>query len=533
MNNRITNLQGRRRGIAAVYVGALLPVLIGVTAFCVDLSWLYTRRAVAQKSADAAALAGAYKLARGVPADADGSAYYYAGLPSNGDYDNTDAGETVTIGKWNNSLAANLQAVEQKNYYRVSVSRLEPTFFAGIFGSQFRQIRVGASATALYESSAEIPIKGKGTYGVAPGPVNLSLFGPNAWYNNGDRYSAKLLSNNPQTANPDYVGFDADPLKVPDAQKGYSFSINLDDFRGKSGNDRAYLQIFDPDCFNANSGVNAVAGQAIDEMRTPTGANGTIANATTTKYKLWVDLDGGGPLAEAPLESAPGSPVERSYGADGTTDMLWTDFYSADMSNIPSGAKVRLQVISTAGSSENGFDLRIDNKPAASAAIQAADRANLALPINSSKTTAEQEALKNPANRFDTNNGSTITAQGHIPINFNESGEVTMSLGNIPSTAAGGTMTITNFDTDVSNGNRPNTVFYKCDPPAPLQPAAGFQGTMSGNGQFLSFDIDLKAGYQGGNWTATYSAGAQDTSVWDMTYERPGGAPSGNIRLVK
>ncbi|WP_157947474.1 pilus assembly protein TadG-related protein [Abditibacterium utsteinense] len=510
-----------------------LPMLIGITALAVDLSWLYTRKAVAQKAADAAALAGAYKIAHNASVDADGSARYYAGLPQNGAYDDARPNETVTIYKWVDGLDLNKQTVKKPNYYKVQVSRMEPTFFAGFFGRQFRQILVTAKATALYEGEAEIPIKGTGTYGIAPGPVNLSLFGPDAWYNNGDRYSTRLLNNNVKTPNPDFIGIDADPKKVAPNDQGYNFTINLADFRAK-GNKTAYLQIFDPDCYNANGGVNAVAGTSVDEMRTPGGGAGTISNATTTKYTLWVDMDGDNTFGTGPQPET--AYATKSFsGADSATDMLWNDFYVGDISQLPAKATVRLQVVSTAGSSENGFDLRIDNKPVASKQIQDDDRAKVAaaLKTNPNLTQAQQEALKNSANRFDSLNGSSITAQGHIPINFNQDGQVIMSLGNVPKGAAGGNMTITNFDTDVTVGSTGNTVYYKCDPPAPNQPAAGWPGEMSGNGTWKDYKIPLGSTYQGGNWTASYSAGAQDTSVWDMSFEGGVDKASGGIRLIE
>lgn len=502
----------------------LFLMILPVTALTIDLSRLYVAKSQAQKAADAAALAGAYQYAHAMSSQADTKAREFAKRPENGAYEQGVRNTTVTPMYAPFEKNATGKDVQQLNWYRVSILRKEPTFFAGIFGPQFSKIDVVASATALFDTNAEIPIKGTGTYGVAPGPVNLSLFGPDGWYNNGDRYSTKRLSNNPQTANPDYNGFDAN---IPEADKGYSFSINLEAFRGKAGNNRAYLQIFDPDCYNVNNGIDAVAGTSIDEMRAPGGGSGTAANATITKYKLWMDPDGSGPLGETPVYGG-----EQTYGNTSATDMLWNDFFSADMSQIPVGAKIRLQVISTGGSSENGFDLRIDNKPVASKATQDADRAKIATAMQSNPnlTQAQQEALKNPANQFDSLNGSTITAKGHIPINFNQDGTVNMSLGNIPKTAAGGIVTVTNFDTDVRAASAANTIYFNCDPPIAGQP---FAGVLSPNGEWRETKITLPSNYQGGNWTASYSAGAQDTSVWDMAYDKPGGDPSGNIRLVK
>lgn len=506
--------RGRRRGVAFVYISLIMLMLVGITSYCVDMSWLYSRKAVAQKAADAAALAGAYQLAQGNAAAADPSARQYAAYPENGGYNDGDNPETlvienttptastesVTIGKWNPALAATSppQAVAHRNWYKVTVSRPEPTFFARIFGAQFRRIRVGATATALYETNAELNIKGVGTYGVAPGPVNLSLFGPDGQYNNGDRYSVRKLANKTDN-NPDYNGVDAN---IPEAEKGYSFSINLN-AAFRSSYTRAYLQIFDPDCYNKNGNADADGTNTIDELRNPSGGTGSSTNATTTKFKLWYDPDGDGPSAEAPV---PGG--EKSYGGnatDATTDMKWNDFFSADLATFSPTGRIRLQVISTAGSSENGFDLRVSQA---------------AVPTSGTDP-------------FNTSNGSNITAQGHLPINFNQGGSTVLTLGHIPAEAAGGSMTITKFDTDVTQSGTANTVYYKCNPPAPGQPANGFIGKLSGQGEYVADTLQLPANYAGGVWTATYTAGQQDTSVWDMSYSNSGPGRPGRIRLIK
>lgn len=515
--------RGRRRGVAVVYVGLFFVVFVSVTAFSIDMSRLYVKRAQAQKAADAAALAGAFQYGNGTGYLADFEARKYAAREENGAYIDKDAKDVNGIyldSRRNAKVTTTFQpldefGVQQLSWFRVTVQRDEPTFFAGIFGSQFKIVPVGASCTALFEKHAEIPIKGNGTYGVAPGPVNLSLFGPDAWYNNGDRYSTRLNSKNPQGPNGEYRGFDSN---LPESQKGYSFSIKIPESY-RTSNTRAYLQIFDPDCFNAGGNVNAVKDVAIDEMRQPNGSNGAAANATTTKYRLWYDSDGPkGPLGESVL---PGG--EKSYGgaaADAATDMLWNDFFVGDLSQLSASGTLRLQVISTAGSSENGFDLRIDNKPAASASIQRADR-------------GKAESAKNVANQFNTNNGTSILAQGSIPINFNVDGTVVMNLGFIPKTAAGGKMTINNFDTDITNRAGSHSVIYKCDTPITGKPNGYTDGPMSGNGETAEYNIDLPTDYQGGNWTATYSAGEQDTSVWDMSYEKGPGIPKRAVRIVR
>ncbi|RYG55671.1 hypothetical protein EON80_30355, partial [bacterium] len=53
------SLQARRRGISTLLFVGSLPVILGITGLVIDLTNLYTRRAIAQRASDAAALAGA------------------------------------------------------------------------------------------------------------------------------------------------------------------------------------------------------------------------------------------------------------------------------------------------------------------------------------------------------------------------------------------------------------------------------------------------------------------------------------------
>lgn len=493
MNSQRKINGARRRGVSMVYVVLLLPVLLGIAAYCIDLSWLYARQAKAQTAADAAALAGAWQHANFNSAQADAWARYYAALSDNGGYTNGVGGATVTVQypALDTEVTPN---VTRPNWYRVTVQRAEPTFFARIFGSRFATVPVGATATALYETLAEFDIKGKGTYGVAPGPVNLSLFGPDGYYNNGDCYSVRRLTNgswNPLNTNAAGV----------QTWQGYDFTMNLGGaFANK---DTVYFQIFDPDTYNKNNGVNADGANAIDELRNEQGNPGDSSDATTTKYSLYYDKG----TSDTRDDELVSSTAQKSYGyADGpTTDMLWTDFFSIRKRDLATNkGNLRLNVISTAGSSENGFDLRINNKAALSKADQDADRDN-----------------------FDPANGTSIKAQGHLPMNFNQSGSITVNLGTVPVQAAGGQLNIRKFDTDVGA----TSITYRCSTlPNTTFPA----GVLSTNGAFATDTLQVPTSYTTeGIWTATYNAGVGDTSVWDMSYSNYGPGKPGGIRLIR
>lgn len=484
--NRQRN-KSRRRGVAMVYVVLLIPVLVGITAYCVDTSYLYVRKSKAQTAADAAALGGAWRHANFQANQADAWARWYASLPNNGAYTQGVNGTTVAIEypALDRSVTPN---VTRPNWYRVTITKPEPTFFAGFFGSNFRTVNVKASATALYETLAELNINGGGTYGKAPGPVNLSLFGPDGYYNNGDCYSVKKL--------PD--GSD-NPLYNP---KGYDFKIDVENFTGST----VYMQIFDPDCYNT-SGADVNGVSAIDEYRNSSGGSSGPSDATITKYTLYNDKG-------TPYNTADDTVIQQtSYGNTSTTDLIWNNFASISKSSLGTSVdpvtgltrkhNLRMNVVSTAGASENGFDLRVNDKSALSRTSQVAGLDN-----------------------FTENNGSAITAQGHMPMNFNSNGTTAVELGTIPVQAAGGQLQIRKFDTDVGA----KSVTYTCS----TLPGQSWAGQLSSNGTFSTDTIQVPKTYTtAGTWTATYSAGMGDTSVWDMSYSNYGPGKPGGIKLVR
>ena len=454
--------QGRRRGVALVYFALGITVFVGAAALAVDMSNLYARKAAAQRAADAAALAGAYQFAHflaspGSPQYAKDMAQYYA--RQNGYRDDLGLAGVDPV-----------YPVPGKtgNYFRVRVSRAEPLFFAQIF--RMRTVNVSAQATAIYTTLAPMSITGGGAYGQPDGPTSLSMFGPDGYYNNGDYLSVKKLANG--TTNPDYTGM------------GYDFAINIPRNFGKVA-----FEIFDPDCYNADNQANAAAGVRVDELRTPSGGAGTYANATTTLYSLYYD------------NNTPNNPTDdvlidsQSFGNDLTTDMQWADVFDFKRNSYGAG-NFRLNATTTAGSSENGFNLRVSKQGK-----------NGAPPV------------------FDPDNGTSISATGHLPMNFNYGGYSNIVLGDVPTEAAGGQLEVRKFDTDVGS----QSVIYTCS----SLPGQSFPGVLSGNGEFTTDYITLPANYTAGTWTASYTAGAQDTSVWEMAYSNGIAGQPGRIRLVE
>ena len=262
------------------------------------------------------------------------------------------------------------------------------------------------------------------------------------------------------------------------------------------------IEIFDPDCFNAGGIASPLAGSRIDELWQYNGAVGSLTNATTTKYTLYYD------------RGTPDDPTDdveidtRSYGNTSATDMRWNSVFNlnrdaaAYLKDAQGNAVVgnfRLNVTSTSGESENGFGLR-------------------AGPTRTGSTP------------FNSTNGTKINGVGHIPINFNIDGTATIRLGTVPTSAAGKEVIIRKFDTDVQASNgAANTVTYTCS----TLPGFSYSGKLSGNGLFATDTIPVPASYTEGVWSVTYSAGRQDTSMWDMSYTGYGPGTPGNIKLVR
>ncbi|MBV9868506.1 MAG: hypothetical protein JO316_24385 [Abitibacteriaceae bacterium] len=497
--------RARRKGQAVVIVGLLLPVLLGMAAYSVDLSYLYKRRADAQKAADAAALAGAlqYKFRGNVAstrAIADAAARAIA--KKNGFDSGTSKVTVVTTNPWKND----------PNEYHVVITSQEPVFFAGIFGRQSSQ--VAASATAYYSTPVQIPIDPQ-FYGLNTGPVTYSLYGPDGLHSNGDHLSVKLLDDG--SPNPEYKT-GPDGVNV-----GYNFTVSVpSDYAARNGTSQVQVDIFDPDCYNLNGNPDASA-TTVDELRTPTGTSqGTLANATTTRYSLIWDKDGN---PDNPDPNDHQTIATQSYGNVTDTDMKWVTppGFTFDASQYPTG-NVRVNVASTAGSSENGFNLR------AGPPITDPAYTNTTLPNGEGTTSNITDAQWHdqysgaPGTTGAGKNGTNIEAQGNLPMNFNIDGTADIILGYVPPTAANGQFTITKFDTDVGA----QSVYYTCD----SLPGQQFPGTLAGNDQFATDTIQLPANYQGGTWHAIYTAGADDTSGWTLSYGHGNGSP-GNILLVE
>lgn len=507
----------RRRGVAFVYTALGLAVALMVAAIVIDVGVLYQRKASMQRAADSAALAGAYSLANfGSPYQAYVAAGKMAERPENGGFTKVSS----LPGSFTSSYVANVgtskfvvtypaideQGIQHNNWFKVTLSKPEPALFGGMWPLNRKEYGVTASAIALYETLAPLEIKGTGTYGVAPGPVNLSVFGPEGRYSYGDPYSTKKLNDG--------------STNVRYNPNGYDFRVNI-----PTTIKDALVEIFDPDCYNANGSPNASA-DAIDELRTRTG-EGKPSDATTTEYTLYYDNG----TADTRDDEKIGTRTWGGNGAD--SDMKWVEAFKFDRNAYANG-NFRLNVRSTAGSSENGFDLRAgpERKEITSytteryiAGYYYPQYFGTRYPYYAER----QVPTTTPAPFWDPNNGTSIQAEGHLPINFNINGVTKMALGKVPPEAGGGELIITKFDTDINSQN----ITYTCD----KLPGKSWPGTLTTDGTFTTDTIKIPDSYrqltEGGTWYAEYVAGNQDTSVWDMSYTGNGPGRPGKIKLIR
>lgn len=468
----------RRRGYVAIMVALAWLVLCGFAALSFDLSRMYTRKAEAQKAADAAALAGAYGESV-LTGNGTSQALTYA--KANG-YD-TGAGAKPRA-----RVKAGPDTAEA-GLYRVTLSRPEPIYFARIFFGP--TMDVYATAAAEYTQKADVPVQ---NYGKSDGPISLSVFGPNAYKYNGDPYSVKFMSAQAATD---------DKPNNPDYQPGgYTFNVlpvggisdyakaNLDPLTGKA---LMQIEIFDPGTGNT-AGTNAQQGVAVDEIRR--GWKGPLT--TLTEYTLTYDNGTPGDSSDDIVE-------KKSFGSDSTdgTDMKWDKTFQLDLADSKyqkTNGKFSLNVKAVDGSSENGFNLR-------------------AGPAYTETLTDDQWISKY-------GKSVAMSGKGSLPLNFNNNGVVEIDFGAVPALPKGGQLKIRKFDVDVL---APGTTYNRVDY---TDGNLSFTGSTvvgsAANGVWQEDKFTLPVNYSGGTWKATYNAGTNDTSAWEMIYPGPE-----NIRLVR
>ena len=446
-------------------LAVLLGALIAAMALAMDMGRGYMQKADMKAAADAAALAGVRELP-----DPELAAVRALDMAARNGF--TGGQNGVEITSW--------QHATNTNWYVVRIAKPINHLLAPIIGRFVDDVSV--QSTAEFSAYIPIDITGGGVYGVN-GVMTLSQFGPFAQYSYGDGVTPRWTND-----------CQPNPFNKP---QGYDFNIEVpEDYAVINDTTMLRVEVFDPDTWNKNYGgtgsydtygnVNdAYPGKRIDEIRTgPCGIPTNVRN--TTEYSLYAPDETPNDISDDVLIA------QATYGPDDSaSDMQWTTpaGFSFDISPYGAG-RYRLNITATDGSSENGFNLRAGP----------------------------------PSDVFDPDNGTTISSKNEICINFNDSGTVTVALGEVGPEAAGKTMRINKFDTDVGA----LSITYQCDT---LE--GEWTGMLTGNGQWIEDTITVPADYTGGTWYATYVAGLQDTSVWRMWFDGMQEGRPGFVRLVE
>jgi hypothetical protein len=468
--NETDGLFQRSQGSILVLAAIAVTALIGFSAVAVDIGTITVIKGKAKVAADAAALAGAMRISN---LDAAEEAVF--SLAQKNGFTNGENNTTVT-------MQVNPTG-ENANWVSVSIQTTRPFSFGKIFGLNTQTIN--ASSIAEFNAFVPLDINLGGTYGYAPGLVNLFNYGPYQRHSYGDAYSTKYLDD--RSNNPDYG-------------EGYNFQINIpENYRDLDGTKIVQIEIFDPDTYNSGGQSQPNGSTRIDQILNPfITDSGYTSKYNKTVYSLYAPDD-------TPYDYQDDVLIATStYQNSSSTDMKWTtpSGYNFNTQNYGTG-NYRLNVNTIDGSSGNGYELR-------------------AGPPNYARNKGKEGYL---SDGFDPNNGTVVMASGKLPISFNDSGQTTILFGEVPEEVAGKKLYIDKFDTDIDA----QSIIYTCDSIA----GQSWQGTLAGNDEWERDAIDVPSNYTPGNWFGTYNAGYQDTSVWMMTYDGYNSGSSGIVRLVQ
>ena len=562
----------RESGQTIVAMALVLGILMIVCALVIDVGSTQRVRTETQYVCDAGALAGVTELlATKDPASARVKALdicarngYVVG--QNG----VTKIEAVAFNhQWWPEEDASKIDIAGSDRYQVVIHRELPQYIANIIGIGRTGTQLKAVAAILGE--VPIPVDFGSTVGF-PDRANLSQFGPDAPYTFGDAYSTKRLDNG--SPNPTYQA------------GGYLYDFVVPpDLEASSGSSFVRVELYDADTINrgnhvvknpslqvdTNGDPTEPEQGGLDEIRFPppngnanSSAADFVTNSTETEFTVR-DRSGNviataryGPSANTPFwyhRDAPASdPIRNATPVNGdaaqaqiAADLRWItpQGFEFDTNVYPGPYTINVETI--AGSSENGYGLRLSTQRASG------------------------EAFDLMTTGVTNSSALQIFGHGKVPINFSVSDITKIPIGSVPSGAK--QVVVTNFDTDVgaqgvdftmssfdsTTGQGKYPVLFPVVPPnntnnppnGYVQDAAGLwytsvqPGDLSKNGTFATSGFDTpdpvvvpqtdgngnllfdgngritvvdQRNFEGGDLEITYKAGATDTSVWEVSF---------------
>jgi hypothetical protein len=231
------------RGVVAVYVAALMLVLLGVAALAIDVGYWYYEARREQQAVDQAALAGAVFL------------------PDHPDLARATALESAGQNGFAGNVTATIGAVGEANQLRVTVSKHYPTFFGRVFGKKYQDVTRSGVAEYVAPLTIGSPFARLGN-----DPEDTSRPSENFWLNqhgpwvskhNGDRYAADICDADAMVAHPTPYGCIASTQTRGNngdyeriGQYGYRYSVNVTS--AQAGKDLVF-EVFDGVTANTGS----------------------------------------------------------------------------------------------------------------------------------------------------------------------------------------------------------------------------------------------------------------------------------------
>lgn len=335
------------RGAALPMVAGMLVMLLGLSAFAVDLGWLYLNSSRVQRAADAAALAGVIHL----PSD-EGAAEAQAITASDAN-GFTVAGDTALV---SNPLA--------DNKLEVTISTEIPSFFVRILGiDSFSLVR---RATAEYVKP--VPI-GSPFSSFGDGSNNLwaSINGRWTAHVHGDPYQSQCdwatdlgvcvdssttrhtSDFSGQTLQPGDIDPDTNPENPEYRGDGYYYGVEIQDDRTS-----LTLELLDPRFRRRTS--NPLCGTTMGDCDlltlSPLPPNASTLIGPDTTYRL--RYPDGSPLD--PTDNPPvGGSCDQTYSPSAGNSQGWSTLCTI---NDPAPGIWVLQVSTTNGSGANQYGVR-------------------------------------------------------------------------------------------------------------------------------------------------------------------------------
>ncbi|HEY6628126.1 MAG TPA: pilus assembly protein TadG-related protein [Acidimicrobiia bacterium] len=444
---------GDDRGMALPLITVMIVVLLGISAFAVDLGWLYLNGARLQRGADSAALAGVVFL----PGDFDGVDTQTVGAATANGYHIGNLNGTPIVGGGADDLDWTQLA---DNSLEVTVETEVPTFFVKLFG--FNTFRITRTATAEYVKPVPIgspdPCFGIGNSSLNGSDCNpataqrfwAAISGPytNKW--NGDAKAPRFWDDdgtwNQESANPEYrpegyymaidVPSGVSNLTVDVYDAGFyergSFDTETGDREQDTGGGAdTHFQMYtfddtplDPTNNVAISGCSFnIASEANsstykNRWRNLCTRNGSVAPGIYV-VRVWTDGNDGGTNQYAVRANTGGGPNARVYGINDisifTNQSGTSTLHVAEVAQVHANKTLELKFYDPGEDDQNAY-MTVKNPGGSTAKCTWVAKDEAGTTIRSQTSVADcRIQTSNGSSYF---NGLWVTAQVDIPTNY-------------------------------------------------------------------------------------------------------------------